>query len=114
MDGADLGEGRREARGLWFGVRELCYAYVPHRSSALASYGTMFAASRCGKTLEIASVTFPRRPLYFIECSPIMLPSVSRTNEMKPYSPMGNFGRSSFPPASTARCVVTAQSSHEK
>ena len=51
-----------------------------------------------------------RASYYFIECSPIIFPSVSCTSEMKPYSPMGNFSLKILPPFCAARFASTEQS----
>jgi hypothetical protein len=51
-----------------------------------------------------------RASYYFIECSPIIFPSVSCTSEMKPYSPIENFSLKIFPPFCAARLASTEQS----
>jgi hypothetical protein len=43
-----------------------------------------------------------------------MLPSLSKTSEMKPYWPMAIFGRSIRPPDFAARSASTAQSAQLK
>jgi hypothetical protein len=47
-------------------------------------------------------------------CSPIGLPFVSSTTEMKPNSPIAIFGRQTWPPAGTTRLSSMAQSSQLK
>src|SRR5690242_19316412 len=51
---------------------------------------------------------------YFMECNPIILPSVSNTSAMKPYLPMDIFSLKILPPCSAARAASAAQSSHLK
>jgi len=49
---------------------------------------------RCddGESLDPRRDASRRGVSYFIECKPTMLPSVSTTSAMNPYSPMGVFG----------------------
>ena len=51
---------------------------------------------------------------HFSECRPIMVPSVSTTRAMKPYSPIGILPRCTCPPCATARAASTAQSAQLK
>jgi len=51
---------------------------------------------------------------YFIECSPIMLPSESFPRAMKPCGPIANLSFMMLPPLARTRDASTAQSSHSK
>ena len=69
------------------------------------------AAARLGFVTDEKGV---RQGLHFIECRPMVFPSVSPTMAMKPYSPMANFSLMTLPPLAVTRAVSTAQSSQEK
>lgn len=68
-------------------------------------------AGRVGKT---GQQRLRRHASYFMECRPIMLPSVSTISAMKPCSPMENFSLTTCPPSLFTRATSTAQSSQEK